>query len=70
MSLLVTVMSVTLLFSPIAAAMAYLTTYQEYARHLGKAAARRQSLNLALAAFLAFMLLGLLASFALDRIIR
>lgn len=62
-------MSISLILSPVAAAMAYLTTYQEYARHLGKAAARRQASSVATVTLLIFIVIGLLAGFTLNLII-
>ena len=62
-------LAISLIFSPIAALMAYLITYQEYARHLGGIVAKRKALNVALAAFIVFVLIGFVSGFALDKII-
>lgn len=69
MSTVILAIAISLIFSPIAALTAYLITYQEYTRHVGRIVARQHALNLALAAFIMFMLIGFVSGFALNNII-
>jgi hypothetical protein len=61
--------AISLIFSPIAALMAYLITYQEYARHVERIVARRHAFKIALAVFIMFMLFGSVSGLALNNII-
>jgi ABC-type sulfate transport system permease component len=54
---------ISLVFSPLAAAMAYIITYEEYKKHLRKPQAVKQSLQMALFAFLVFMSIGIIVGF-------
>lgn len=53
-------------FSPLAAVIAYIITYDEYSRHLDKKSARKQSLQSALFTFIVFIIAGLLSGYVFD----
>jgi hypothetical protein len=60
-----------LLFSPLAALMSYLITYDEYRRHFpDRGRVVRESLRTAMATFLVFLVLGLAVTALLSRILR
>ena len=59
------------IFSAIAAFMAYLITYEEYRRHFPeRSRAVRESLRTAFATLLIFLVLGLLVTSLIPRITR
>ncbi len=52
-----------LAFSPLGAAMAFLITYEEYVKHIGKKEGLRQALEMAVFTFFVFLGLTLFAGF-------
>lgn len=63
-------LSIGLLFSVLAAASAYLITYNEYIHHFPTAQqARKHSLQSALVAFIALLVLAVLSGFLLQELL-
>ena len=58
---------ISLIFSPLAAAMAFIVTYEEYKKHLRKPQAIKQSLNTAVFTFFVFMMIGVVVGLVLSR---
>jgi hypothetical protein len=58
-----------LIFSPFASAIAFILTYTEYVKHVGKKRALRHGLEMALTVFILFVFLSILASFFVEKIV-
>lgn len=58
---------ISLVFSPLAAAMSFIITFEEYKKHLKKPQAVKQSLQTAIFAFLVFMIIGVIAGFVISK---
>jgi uncharacterized membrane protein YbjE (DUF340 family) len=60
------ILTATITFSPFAAIIAYIITYDEYSHHLDKKDARRQSLQSAFFTFIVFIIVGLLSGYIFN----
>jgi len=60
------ILAATITFSPLAAIIAYIITYDEYNHHLDKKSARKQSLQSAFFTFIVFIIAGLLSGYVFN----
>ncbi len=58
---------ISLTFSPLAAACAFLITYEEYKKHVRKPEAIKYSLQMAFFTFVVFVAMGVLAGFFFSK---
>lgn len=61
---------ISLTFSPLAAACAFLITYEEYKKHVKQRQAVMHALQMALFTFLIFMALGVVAGFFFGKVFQ
>jgi len=70
-TVVVSIMIVWIIFSPIAALMAYLITYAEYSHHYpDRGPVIREAVRAAIVTFLFFLVLGIAVSFILPGILK
>jgi hypothetical protein len=60
------IFSATITFSPLAAIIAYIITYDEYSHHLDRKSAKKQSLQSAFFTFIVFIIAGLLSGYIFN----
>jgi ABC-type sulfate transport system permease component len=64
------ILTATLTFSPFAAIIAYIITYDEYIHHLDKKRAVQQALQAAFFTFIVFIVMGLLSGYVFNTFIN
>jgi ABC-type sulfate transport system permease component len=64
------ILTATITFSPFAAIIAYIITYDEYIHHMDKRSAINQSLQAAIFTLLVFILMGLLSGYVFNTYIN
>ena len=60
------ILTATITFSPFAAIIAYIITYDEYQHHLDKKSARNQAIQAAIFTFFVFIVVGLLSGYVFN----
>ena len=63
------IFAATITFSPFAGLIAYIITYDEYRKHIGKNRAIRQGLEMAFFSFIVFVIVGLVSGFVFSKIV-
>lgn len=63
------IFAATITFSPFAGIIAYIITYDEYQKHLGKKRAVRQGVEMAIFSFIVFIIVGLVSGFVFSKIV-
>ena len=63
------IIAATLTFSPFAGLIAFIITYDEYLRHIGKKRAMRQALFMAFFSFIIFVFVGILSGVIMSTFI-
>ena len=64
------ILTATITFSPFAAIIAYIITYDEYQHHLDKKSAIKQALQAAFFTLIIFILVGLLSGYVFNTYIN
>jgi uncharacterized membrane protein YbjE (DUF340 family) len=64
------ILTATITFSPFAAIIAFIITYDEYQHHLDKKSARIQAIQAAIFTFLVFIVVGLLSGYVFNTFIN
>jgi hypothetical protein len=64
------ILTATITFSPFAAIIAYIITYDEYIHHLDKKGAIKQSLQAAFFTFIVFVIAGILSGYAFNTFVN
>jgi hypothetical protein len=64
------ILAATITFSPFAAIIAYIITYDEYQHHLDKKSAKKQALQSAFFTFVVFIIVGLLSGYMFNSYIN
>jgi small neutral amino acid transporter SnatA (MarC family) len=60
------ILTATITFSPFAAIIAFIITYDEYQHHLDKKNARNQAIQAAVFTFIVFIVVGLLSGYVFN----
>jgi len=60
------ILTATITFSPFAAIIAFIITYDEYQHHLDKKSARNQAIQAAVFTFIVFIVVGLLSGYVFN----
>ncbi len=63
------ILTATITFSPFAAIIAFIITYDEYQHHLDKKSARNQAIQAAVFTFIVFIVVGLLSGYVFNTFI-
>jgi len=63
------ILTATITFSPFAAIIAFIITYDEYQHHLDKKSARNQAIQAAVFTFIVFIVVGLLSGYVFNMFI-
>ena len=64
------ILTATITFSPFAAIIAYIITYDEYQHHLDKKSARNQAIQAAIFTFVVFIIVGLLSGYVFNTFVN
>jgi len=64
------ILTATITFSPFAAIIAYIITYDEYQHHLDKKSARNQAIQAAVFTFIVFIIVGLLSGYVFNTFVN
>lgn len=64
------ILTATITFSPFAAIIAYIITYDEYIHHLDKKSTIMQSLQAAIFTFIVFLIAGILSGYVFNTFIN
>lgn len=64
------ILTATITFSPFAAIIAYIITYDEYIHHLDKKGARSQAFQAAIFTFIVFIIMGILSGYVFNTFIN
>jgi hypothetical protein len=64
------ILSATIIFSPFAAVIAFIVTYDEYQHHLPPKAARKQAFQSAMFTLVVFIIVGLLSGYVFNTYIN
>jgi len=64
------ILTATITFSPFAAIIAYIITYDEYIHHLDKKDAIKQSLQAAIFTFIVFIIAGILSGYVFNTFVN
>lgn len=64
------ILTATITFSPFAAIIAYIITYDEYIHHLDKKSAIRQSIQAAVFTFIVFVVVGILSGYVFNTFVN
>ena len=63
------ILTATITFSPFAAIIAFIITYDEYQHHLDKKSARNQAIQAAVFTYIVFIVVGLLSGYVFNMFI-
>jgi len=64
------ILTATITFSPFAAVIAFIITYDEYIHHLDKKSARGQAFQAAIFTFIVFIIVGILSGYVFNTFVN